>query len=388
VCRRALGQRGYAVDDDAKTPELEVKQIRTATQAGADAELVGEAEPRPGLGWKASAADPRLARIAAALTLCTLGLGCQPEPHPPLAAAAQGPADEPAFGATSTRTALAADSTPTVAPTPPPPPRTVFRKPPHPVLQVQVSETPADDPRKRTLVSYDRLGRSRNPDHLEVSTDHNSVEFPVSLTTAKVRGVAIPEHVAAGKGQAMALSLRMPEQKTPYVTCIGKDGCGCEGVIPYAYVSVAHDLPQDVHLDEYKALSFWSRSKEPFELHMVLRCYIEPRPQSNVPPFNGYLDEGLTQPDPCWQAPRVELTLSDPIEIRGDDVWHRYRVPITGLKVSDPVKLPGGGEAVCQLSQVTEVAYVLRKSIPVEPGEYPKSEGVVYFDDMEGLTGP
>lgn len=53
--QHVLGQGGYAVDDDAKTADLEVKQIRSASQVGADAELVAVGEPNPSLAWKASA---------------------------------------------------------------------------------------------------------------------------------------------------------------------------------------------------------------------------------------------------------------------------------------------------------------------------------------------
>ena len=336
-------------------------------------------------------------RVAAFLALGCLGLACQGDPQPKrappaaYAAASASPASASAASASAAPTAAAdpvrapQEASAAAASTPP---AADLRRSPRTSLQLGVSEVASDDPGKQLLVGYERLGRSRNLQRVDISTDRNAVEFPASVTSARIRGVAVPADTGAGKGRAMSLKLRLREQWAEFAACIGNPTCGCEGVIPYAYISLGQELPAEPRLDAFKTLSFWAKSKEPFELHMVLSCYVEPRPKSTVAPNNGYLDEAHTKMDPCWQSPRVELPLSDPIEILGDDMWHRYQVPIADLKPSAPVKVNGAGQMVCSLDKVTHVAYVLKKSQPPEPGEYPQDEGEILFDDLEGLTLP
>lgn len=331
----------------------------------------------------------RLGRIAAILALCSLGLACQDETQSqrPQAEADHAEPGHPAPVVASVANPVVRpqEPAPLAPPVAQPPPAAAPVKAVQPKLDVLVSQRPADDPGKRLLAGYERLGKGKNTEHIEISTDRNAVEFPDSLTRAKIRGVAVAADEGAGKARAMMLELRLVDQQAKYAACTVGDGCGCEGVIPYAYVSLSHDLPAKVRVDEFKALSFWVRSKEPFQLHMVLGCYIQPRPKSTAAPLDGYLDAALTEMNPCWQSPRAELTLPDPIEILGDDIWRRYQVPIAGLKTSEPVELLGGGEMVCQLGKVTRVAFVLKKSHPLVPGEYPKDEAVIFFDDLEGL---
>jgi len=339
--------------------------------------------------------------MALLLSLGSLGLACQPEPQRPRIVAAENSAEPdlaaPAVASAPTPVASAQEPTPTAAQTP-----TAVQVPlgpsavpsaegPQSQLQVLVSDLPAVDPGKRLLVGYERLGKPRNAERIEVNTDHNAVEFPSSVTSAKIRSVAAPDDLGSGSTRAMKLQLRLQDQQTDFAGCIGKvgkDGCGCEDLIPYAYISLSHGLPTGVHLHEFNALSFWVKSADPFELHIVLSCHIEPRPKTSGGANRGYLDAAHTQIDPCWQSPRVELPLSSPIAILGDNAWHRYQVTIAELKASAPVKLQGGGTMVCSLDKVTHVAYVLKKSHPPEPGEYPKDAGVVYFDDLDGVTVP
>lgn len=352
-------------------------------------------------------ANSYLDKIALILTLTGLATACQSEPRRKPAQIRPGSADPVARSPVAVAS-MAGPMQPVQAPSPtqapaaataemaPPPgemaepvmPEAEPAEATPPVkLEVEVSESPSEDPARQLLVGYERLNK-RAAESVEISTDRNGSEFPGSLTRAKIRSVAVPIEEGARTPRAMTLELSLPEQRTPYAACLHKSDCGCEDTKPYAYISLSHALPTDAHLNQYKSLSFWARSGEAFELHVILSCYVQPRPQSTVAPFNGYLDAAYTQVDPCWQSPRVELPLSDPIEIRGDDVWHRYQFSVADLKPGEPVELRGGGLMECSLGKVTHVAYVLKKSKPRMAGEYPEQKGVVYFDDLEGITAP
>ncbi len=317
---------------------------------------------------------------ATALLLCSLSasLACQSQDRHSSAETERGGAPSHALAP------VVASPVPVVAPVAALEPRAVeSTKPARPKLQVLVSEGPSDDPDGRLLAGYERLGKPRNHERVEVSTDRNAAEFPGSVSSARIGGVAVAAGVGAGKARAMELVLRLQNQRTPFATCIGDasgaTGCGCDDVIPYAYISVSHDLPAKTRLDQAKFLSFWARSEQPFQLHMVLSCYVEARPEA------GYLDAARTKMDPCWQSPRVELNLPDPIDIRGDDQWHRYQVRIDDLPPGERVFMSDGGPVVCSLDNVAQVAYVLKKSQPPEPGEYPEDKGVIFFDDLQAL---
>lgn len=252
-------------------------------------------------------------------------------------------------------------------------------------MVVLVSETAPESGGRQLLAGYERLGKPKNREFIEVNTDRNAVEFPSSLTLAKIRGAKVAKGEGAGPARALELDFTMVDQHATFAGCSTKTACGCEDIKPYAYISLSHGLPAEAHASDFKWLSFWARSQEPYDLHLILSCFVEPRPLDNVPPNNGYLDAAHTQMDPCWHSPRVELPLSDPIAIRGDNQWHRYQVRIADLPPSEPVTLTGGAQMVCTLDKVTHVVYVLKKNHPPLPGEYPKDQGAVFFDNLEGL---
>ncbi len=332
----------------------------------------------------------------AAMPLLLATLACQPRPPSEQpkqeAAEAAGPAAnaEPATAAVAPAVAATAaglphEPTPIATPVPPPPAPVV---PPPPVkakMVVLVSDTAPESGGRQLLSGYERLGKSKNRELVEVNTDHNAVEFPSSLTAAQIRGAKVGKGEGAGLARALQLDFTMVDQHTPFAGCGTKTACGCEDIKPYSYISLSHALPPEAHASDFKWLSLWARSQEPYDLHLILSCFVEPRPMDTVPPNNGYLDAAHTQMDPCWHSPRVELPLSDPIAIRGDNQWHRYQVRIADLPPSEPVTLTGGAQMVCTLEKVTHVVYVLKKNHPALPGEYPKDQGSVYFDNLEGL---
>jgi hypothetical protein len=250
---------------------------------------------------------------------------------------------------------------------------------------VRVSDLPSDSTQITNLFSYDKPKKGKLPTVLEVNTDRNAVEFPLSLTRAETRYANVPSLEGAGPGRALEVEFTMPAQTTPYAPCMGKGTCGCHAIVPYAYVSLTHTLPPGSDLSTWDQLSFWARSKELYGLHVVLGCFTEARPRSNVPPFNGYLDDELTEMDPCWQPRRVELKLADPVQIAGDDKWHRYEVSIAGLPPGQPIELSGGKLMACTLDKVTHITFVMKKSRPPLPIEYPKDHGIVWLDDVQAL---
>lgn len=254
-------------------------------------------------------------------------------------------------------------------------------------LEVEVSELPPSATESQLLVGYERPAKGGRREAVELSTDHNSVEFPQSLTRARISYVRNPSDAGAGAARALELKFALPSQKTPFATCSGKSACGCKGIVPYAYISLSHDLPKGADLSNWQHLSFWARSKKPFDLHVMLSCFVEPRPQRTMPPFDGYLDEDLTEMNPCWYAPRAELPLREPIAILGDDRWHRYQVRIDDIPPSEPVTFSGGGQMVCSVKAVTHIVYVLKKAHPPATGEYPLDSGSVQFDDLQ-VVGP
>lgn len=254
-------------------------------------------------------------------------------------------------------------------------------------LDVEVSDLPPSDTQTQVLVGYERPGKSRRREPVDLSTDRNSVEFPQSLTRAKISYVANPAGSGAGPARALELEITLPSQQTQFATCSGKSACGCKGIVPYAYISLSHGLPAGTDLAKWQHLSLWVRSKEAFDLHVMLSCFVEPRPRQTMPPFNGYLDEDLTEMNPCWYAPRAELPLREPIRILGDDRWHRYQVRIDDIPPGEPVTFTGGGQMVCTVQAVTHVIYVLKKNQPPVTGEYPANTGVIRFDDLQAV-GP
>ncbi len=337
-----------------------------------------------------------LGKRAVVFTACVLVGACQPRPasEPPKTVNAEPSGEErdnpeAATAATALAVAVTAATLPheaTPIATVPPPPKPEAPKPPRPKLQVLVSETAADDPAKQLLIGYERLGKSKKSEHIDLNTDRNAVEFPASVTSAKLRGVKVAASEGAGRARALEVEFNLQDQRAEFAGCSAKAACGCEGAIPYAYVSLSQQLPTDAHLDQFPSLSFWARSPESYQLHIILSCFVEPRPLDTLAPSNGYLDEAHTQIDPCWHAQRVELPLSDPIDIRGDNVWHRYQFRIADVPPSEPVTLMGGGLMVCSLDKVNHVVYVLKKSHPPQLGEYPKDQGIVQFDNLERLT--
>lgn len=246
--------------------------------------------------------------------------------------------------------------------------------------EVHVEETPPQDTDALLLSGYERKEK-----RVEVSTDRNAVEFPSSLTSARLSYKANPPDQGAGKARALQLDLRLPDQTTEFATCSGKNACGCTEIIPYAYIALSHTLPVGTELAKWRDLSFWVRSSEPFDLHLVLSCFVEPRPLRTDAPFDGYLDAAHTEMNPCWHSPRVELPLRAPIAVLGDDLWHRYQVRVDDLPASPPVELSGGGQMICSLANVTHVVYVLKKGRPRLPGDFPKDAGVIRFDDLQAV---
>lgn len=246
--------------------------------------------------------------------------------------------------------------------------------------EITVSTTPPQEADAALLNGYERRDR-----RVEVNTDRNAVEFPRSLTDARLSYPANPADQGAGRARALQLALRLPDQTSEFATCSGKSACGCNGITPYAYISLSHPLPPGTDLSAWRDLSLWVRSAEPFDLHLVLSCFVEPRPLRTDAPFDGYLDAAHTEMNPCWHAPRVELPLRAPIAVLGDDQWHRYQVRVDDLPASPPVELSGGGQMICTLAKVTHVVYVLKKGHPRLPGDYPRDSGVVRFDDLQAL---
>lgn len=300
-----------------------------------------------------------------------------PEPRPTPLAEAVTPTALPTRGAPAAAVPLApAASEPTAEPPPP--------LKPH--LDVTVSDLPAQgtETEVRLLAGYERLGKRRNPERLEISTDRNSAEFPGSHTRAVVTGVTVPPGVGAvpvgqAKAQAMQLKFTLEQQKTPFAGCDRKSGCGCAGIVPYAYLSLAHALPPGVRLDEYKHLSFWAKSAAPFDLHVVLSCYVEARPDA------GFRDLAHKEMDPCWHPTRVQRQLPEPVPIRGDGQWHRYQFRIDDLPPPEKVFLKDGGPMACTVDNVTEVSYVFEKNEPPVQGEYPGTQGIVWFDQLQAV---
>lgn len=312
--------------------------------------------------------------FAVLLVLCGLCLACNGESRRPEAK-------------TERESALPEDPSPVAAPAPPvvaEPSRDLELPEPKKAkaakLEVLVSERPSEVAEKKVLAGYERLGMSRNGERLSVHTDRNGAEFPHSLTSAHLGGTAVAQGVGAGPARALKVDLHLETQGTRFAGCdCKKRNCGCEKIIPYSYISISHELPAKVFLGQFESLSFWSRSAEPFELQVVLSCFVRARPDA------GYLDAAHTELDPCWHNTRVELKLPDPIEIRGDDKWHRYEVRMADLPAPEPVLQYDRGLVACTFDDVTQIAYVLKKSHPAVLGEYPRDQGTIYFDDLEGL---
>lgn len=311
-----------------------------------------------------------------------LALGCdRPTPPPEPAQAAPEPAPAVAEPAAATATAAPPEAaSPTDAPAAASP-STADWAPAKTV--VQMSDLPSDATSLVVIAGYDKAKKNRPLEPLELNTDRNAVEFPQSKTAVKLVSVPVAKGEGVGEGRALGLDFVMPDQTTPYAPCMGKGSCGCHKITPYAYINVLHALPKETRLAEWQDLSFWLRSKEPFGLHLVLSCFIEPRHMSNVAPFNGYLDEALTEMDPCWQPRRVELNLSDPVAIVGDDRWHRYAVRVAGLPPGQPVTMTDGSLKACTLAEVTHVGFVIKRSRPPLPAEYPHDAGLVLLDEVQ-----
>lgn len=316
----------------------------------------------------------------AGLALLAPTLGCDrptPPPEPPPAAPEPVPAvAEPAAVTTTVAPAAAATATDAPAATTATdwaPPKTV----------VQMSDLPSDATSLVVIAGYDKAKKTKPLEPLEINTDKNAVEFPQSRTALKLVSVPVAKGEGVGEGRALGLDFVMPDQTTPYAPCLGKGTCGCHQIVPYAYINVLHTLPKGTQLADWQDLSFWVRSKEPFGLHLVLSCFVEPRPMSNVAPFNGYLDDALTEMDPCWQPRRVELNLSDPVAVVGDDRWHRYAVRVAGLPPGQPVTMADGSLKACTLQEVTHVGFVVKRSRPAMPAEYPKDAGLILLDEVE-----
>ncbi len=327
--------------------------------------------------WVVGPANGRC-RTVAWLALGCLALACQPESRP-------APPAEKAMPSEELAVAAAAPVPPPVAaaaPVPPPVAAEPEAEKPKPTrLWVVVSEEPPTEPVRELLASYDRRGKGQTPWHVDVHTDRNAAEFPGSVTRVKLGYVADPVAVSGAKARAMKVELTLKNQMTPFAGCDTKrgsaTGCGCEKIIPYTYIALVHRLAVSTRLDKSKYLSFWAKSAEPFDLQLALGCYIEPRPDV------GYLDAARQHPDPCWLNLRSELKLPDPVQIRGDDQWHRYQVRIDDLPPSEVVE-----GMSCTLRNVTQISYVLQKGVSPKPGEFPADQGMVVFDDLEAFGTP
>ncbi len=245
--------------------------------------------------------------------------------------------------------------------------------------EVEVSDTPSAEPEPKQLASYDRKGPATAPWQVAVHTDRNAAEFPGSVTSARISYVAEAVAVAGKLARAMKVVFRLDNQIKPFAGCDGKAGasanaCGCDKIVPYAYIALVHKLRRNLQLDTSKYLSFWAKSADPFDLHVSLGCYVEPRPGA------GYLDAARRHPDPCWHAIRSELKLPKPIAIAGGSTWRRYQFRLDALPPSEVVV----GTA-CTLSTVTQISYVIKKDGSLKAGEYPKDKGEILFDDLEAL---
>jgi hypothetical protein len=278
------------------------------------------------------------------------------------------PAEEPAPAATPT--SPPADASPTA-----PPPTLAPERPP---LPVTIYDTPSDAPAQVTLVSYNPPRNRTPPESVDVGTDRNSAEFPRSQTVARIKRVPVPRGEGLGAGKALRLDFRMPILTEVRDVCEQTHPrCGCDQTKPYAYISLDQPLPAQTDLSQYSDLSLWLRTKEPYDLHLVLTCYVVPAPLFSF-------DGKEPRPDPCWHAPRATIDVP-PIPVRGDDRWHRYQFRTADLPPQQSSTGPDG-ELVCTLAEVTRVAYVLTRKAPTEPGEYPKDEGTVFFDDFTAIA--